>query len=84
MAKTTSDTSKSVPAEAKSPEKSDGLYHALEAASEKALTRGDHAAYSTLHPVVVALAGAKFAASQAAHAHIDDDARELLDRIKAL
>jgi len=84
MAKTTTEAPKSASAEAKPPEKVESLYHALEAASEKALARGDHAAYSTLHPVVVALAGAKFAASQAAHAHVDEEARELLDRIKAL
>lgn len=84
MAKNATEVPKSALAEAKPLEKAEGLYHALEAASEKALARGDHAAYSTLHPVVVALAGAKFTASQAAHAHVDEDARELLDRIKAL
>ncbi|WP_234775185.1 hypothetical protein [Paraburkholderia tropica] len=84
MAKATSDATKGAAEEAKQPEKAVSLYHALDAAAEKALAKGDHAAYSTLHPVVVAIANAKFAASQAAHAHVDDDARALLDRIKTL
>ncbi len=84
MAKTTTESPKSAPVEVRPPGKAESLYNALEAASEKALARGDHAAYSTLHPVVVALAGAKFAASQAAHAHVDEEAHELLDRVKAL
>jgi hypothetical protein len=84
MAKATTDTPKSATAEEKAPEKAPGLYHALDKAAEKALSGGNHAAYATLHPVVVALANAKFAASQAAHAHVDDDARELLERIKSL
>lgn len=84
MAKATTDTPKSAPAEEKAPAKASSLYHALDTAAEKALARGNHAAYATLHPVVVALANAKFAASQAAHAHVDEDARELLERIKSL
>lgn len=84
MAKTPNDAPKGAATEAKAPAKVLSLYLAIEAAAEDALTRGDHAAYSTLHPVVVSLAGAKFAASQAAHANLGDDTRELLDRIKAL
>lgn len=84
MAKAPTDAPKGAPEEAKQPEKASNLYHALDTAAEKALSRGDHAAYATLHPVVVALANAKFAASQAVHAHVDEDARELLERIKSL
>lgn len=84
MAKATTETPKSASAEEKAPEKAPSLYHALDTTAEKALARGDQAAYATLHPVVVALANAKFAASQAAHANVDEDTRELLERIKLL
>lgn len=61
------------------------LYKALEDLSEKALASGDHAAYSALHPVVVALANVKFMASQAPHhGQPSKEAVALLDRIKAL
>ncbi|MCG5072271.1 hypothetical protein [Paraburkholderia tagetis] len=84
MAKATTDTLKSAAPEAKDAEQAPSLYHALDKASEKALASGNHAAYAALHPVVVALAGVKFAASQATHEHVSEEARELLDRIKSL
>jgi hypothetical protein len=84
MPKATTEAPKGAPAEETQSEKAPSLYHALDEAAEKALSRGDHAAYATLHPVVVALANAKFAASQASHANVSDDARELLERIKSL
>jgi len=82
MAKTTNEATKGDQAKAAKAQPS--LYQSIEAAAEDALTRGDHVVYSTLHPVVVSLAGAKFAASQAAHADVSDDERELLERIKTL
>ena len=84
MGKPTTEALKGAAAEVKVSAKAPTLYQAIEKAAEAALSRGDHAVYSTLHPVVVALAGAKFAASQAVHANVGDDAQELLDRIKAL
>lgn len=84
MAKATNDAPRSAADEAKQPAKAPSLYHALDTAAEKALSHGDHAAYATLHPVVVALANAKFAASQAVHANVDEDARALLESIKSL
>jgi hypothetical protein len=70
---------------AKSADAQPSLYKALESLTEKALSSGDHAAYAALHPVVMALANAKFMASQAVH-HVKPsrEAAALLDRIKAL
>ncbi|MGZ7173893.1 hypothetical protein ACXKTX_09695 [Burkholderia gladioli] len=84
MAKANSDAAKGAAAEAKQPAKEPSLYQALEKVAEKALTDGDHAAYQVLHPVVVALAGAKFAAGQAARTPAAQDALELLERVKSL
>jgi hypothetical protein len=83
MAKTTNDAPKGAAANAKTAA-APSLYKSLEAAAEDALSRGDHVAYSTLHPVVVALAGVKFAAGQAAHENVGEDARALLEQVRAL
>lgn len=61
------------------------LYKELEALSHSKLAEGDPAVHAALHNVVVALAGAKFAASQAEHvAKLPEEAIEVLERVKAL
>jgi hypothetical protein len=84
-----SDTKKAAPkagaASAQDVEKRTSLYKELEALSHSKLAEGNPTLHAALHNVVVALAGAKFAASQAEHvAQLPDEAVELLDRVKAL
>ncbi|WGS53570.1 hypothetical protein LFL96_21165 [Paraburkholderia sp. D15] len=70
---------------AKGSEKAPSLYKELEAMSDAALSTGDLACHAALHSVVVALAGAKFAASQAEHVgKPSEEALVLLERVKAL
>lgn len=69
----------------KAAEKPLSLYKELEALSLSKLAEGNPGVHAALHNVVVALAGAKFAASQAEHvAQLPEEAVELLERVKAL
>jgi hypothetical protein len=85
MAANQKQTPKAATASAKTADKQQSLYEELEAMSEKALAAGDHSCHAALHSVVVALAAAKFAASQAEHVGTpSDEAVALLERVKAL
>ncbi|MDR6381821.1 hypothetical protein [Paraburkholderia caribensis] len=85
MAETNKPAKKAADGGAKTADKQPSLYKELEAMSDKALAAGDHACHAALHSVVVALAGAKFAATQAEHVGTpSEEAVVLLERVKAL
>lgn len=85
MSETQKPASKGAAASAKTADKQPSLYKELEALSEKALSAGDHSCHAALHSVVVALAAAKFAASQAEHVGtVSEEAVAVLERVKAL
>lgn len=85
MAENQKQAPKAAAASAKTADKPVSLYKELEAMSDKALMAGDNSCHAALHSVVVALAAAKFAASQAEHVGTpSEEAVALLERVKAL
>lgn len=84
MSKTEDNAPKRGAGAAKAEKQEPSLFQQLEQLTKAAMADGDHAAHAALHGALMALAAAKVAASHAEQAPLSDEARALLDRIKAL
>ncbi|CAJ0698787.1 hypothetical protein [Ralstonia holmesii] len=84
MSKNDNDAPKRGAGAAKAEKQEPSLFQQLEQLTKAAMADSDHAAHAALHGALMALAAAKVAAGHAEQATLSDDARALLERIKAL